>query len=641
MKCAAPFFAFVLTITAWAQIPPPTPIPLDFFGIHMNVGPTGFTTTVLPPMVIGSGGKGTVTNWPYLETARGTYNWRALDAVAAFNQTTGKPVFEGYQEQPRWAVSDTTACYAIALGIQSCPAPPSDLFTTAACQGSLAGTTTTDCMLKEYITSMVNRYKHTGIQDGCTASNPRCHGMIEMYEAWNEPPYSAGPVSGCAAGSSCLAIASFLRIASDWYYTIKALDPQAKVCSPAFEPDGGGGGASAFVGSFLSNGGTGIPFDCWDFHTNAPTPEGQIGNINLFKNYLNQNGINPSTATLYATEAGRWGGCSTSIAATDEQAYIGRIELLYWSNNVKRHYWYAYSECAPLSNQPSNQTLTLIGIGYGNVESWMVGSTMTSPCALSGSFWTCGLTLANGQQALAVWYSVFRSAATANYTPASQYTQWHDLNGNTGAISGAMAIGESPILLEAGGGVQMQDFTIAANPLTVTVTGPGQSGTTTLTVTPINGFNQSLSYSCSRLPSEATCSFTAASSTTETLTIVTTLPSAKLQDRLGQSGGLFYAMLVPGLFGLLVLPAGSRKRSLHAVRLLTFVAILACSMLWMAACGGGSSSPSTLNNPSAPSNPTNPSNPGTPTGSFSVVVTATTGGTNPLSNTVTIPLTVQ
>ena len=172
--------------------------------------------------------------------------------------------------------------------------------------------------------------------------------------------------------------------------------------------------------------------------------------------------------------------------------------------------------------------------------------------------------------------------------------------------------------------LSVQDFQIAANPTTVTVTSPGQSGTTTLTITPLGGFNQTLSYSCTGLPSEATCTFTSASATSETLTIATMAPSARLdKGRIGRSSGIFYALLLPGLLGLVV-SAGNRKRTLRGVRLLGMIAVLALSTLWMPACGGGSSSTQ--------------SNPGTPTGSSTVTVTAAAGS---LSHPVQITLTVQ
>lgn len=172
----------------------------------------------------------------------------------------------------------------------------------------------------------------------------------------------------------------------------------------------------------------------------------------------------------------------------------------------------------------------------------------------------------------------------------------------------------------------VQDFQIAANPTTVTVTAPGGSGTTTLTITPDGGFNAALTYSCTGLPSEATCTFTAASATTETLSITTTAPSSRLdRSPFERHGGMFYAMLLPGFLGLLI-ATGNRKRGLRGVRLLSLIAVLALSTLWMPACGGGSSKPS---------------NPGTPAGTSSVTVTATTGGTSALTHTTTVSLTVQ
>jgi subtilase family serine protease len=169
----------------------------------------------------------------------------------------------------------------------------------------------------------------------------------------------------------------------------------------------------------------------------------------------------------------------------------------------------------------------------------------------------------------------------------------------------------------------VQDFTIAANPTTVTVTAPGQSGTTTLTITPLGGFSQTVTYTCTGLPSEATCTFPTAA-TGGILTITTTAPSAKMdKGPLGRSRTLFYALLLPGFLGL-VISAGSRKRTLRRMRLLGFIAVLALSTFSMPACGGGSSS--------------GPSNPGTPAGTSTVTVTATAGS---ISHNAKITLTIQ
>ncbi|MGC1436891.1 MAG: protease pro-enzyme activation domain-containing protein [Terriglobales bacterium] len=170
---------------------------------------------------------------------------------------------------------------------------------------------------------------------------------------------------------------------------------------------------------------------------------------------------------------------------------------------------------------------------------------------------------------------------------------------------------------------KVQDFKIAANPTTVTVTAPGQSGTTTLTIAPLGGFSQTVTYTCTGLPSEAACTFPTAA-TGGTLTITTTPPSARLdKSPLRRSRRLFYALLLPGFLGLVV-SAGSRKRKLHGgLRLLSLIAVLALSTLWMPACGGGSSTPS---------------NPGTPAGTSTVTVAATAGS---LSHSVPVTLTIQ
>jgi len=171
--------------------------------------------------------------------------------------------------------------------------------------------------------------------------------------------------------------------------------------------------------------------------------------------------------------------------------------------------------------------------------------------------------------------------------------------------------------------LNVQDFTVAANPTTVSISAPGQSGSTTLTITPLGGFSQALNFNCTGLPSEATCTFASAGTNKETITIATTAASGWKRP-FGHGSGLFYAMLLPGVMGL-VLPA--RKRSLRGLVIL--LAILAVLVLWMPACGGGGGGGSNTN-------------PGTPTGSSNVTITASTAGTGSLvSHAVTVTLSVQ
>jgi hypothetical protein len=139
-----------------------------------------------------------------------------------------------------------------------------------------------------------------------------------------------------------------------------------------------------------------------------------------------------------------------------------------------------------------------------------------------------------------------------------------------------------------------------------------------------------LTYTCtqSSLPSEASCTFSptggnSVSATSVALSITTSAPTGQMRPPLGRGSQIFYALLLPGLFGM-VFAAGSRTRG---ARLLSLIVVLGFSTLWLGACGGNTNS--------------SQKNPGTPAGTYSVVVNATTGGAVPISNSFTVTLTVS
>jgi len=79
------------------------------------------------------------------------------------------------------------------------------------------------------------------------------------------------------------------------------------------------------------------------------------------------------------------------------------------------------------------------------------------------------------------------------------------------------------------------DFSVAVSSGSLTVV-TGQRTTAILSVTPENGFNSAVSFSCSGLPSGATCSFSPAtltlsggSASTTTLTVSAAMPTAELR----------------------------------------------------------------------------------------------------------------
>jgi hypothetical protein len=130
-----------------------------------------------------------------------------------------------------------------------------------------------------------------------------------------------------------------------------------------------------------------------------------------------------------------------------------------------------------------------------------------------------------------------------------------------------------------------------------------------------------LTYTCSGLPTtaEITCQFTPSggqsiTAAAVTLNLVTTPRTVELRRPFDRGRGIFYALLLPGLFGI-VFAAGSRTRGL---RLLGMIVVLGGSTLWLGACGGSNS---------------NLKNAGTPPATYTVTVSATTGGANPLTAT--------
>jgi hypothetical protein len=158
------------------------------------------------------------------------------------------------------------------------------------------------------------------------------------------------------------------------------------------------------------------------------------------------------------------------------------------------------------------------------------------------------------------------------------------------------------------------DFSVSANPSQITISAPGQTGSSALSVTPLNGFNGTVSFVVgSGCPTGATCTFSppyvnlaGASSASSTLTITTTATSSADELRRGAVGGIrqladgcppgghkvrpYYLALVwlsAGLLALVLLLGSPAVRRRYAT--LWFATTLLVVGVW-AACGGGSGS---------------------------------------------------
>jgi subtilase family serine protease len=199
-------------------------------------------------------------------------------------------------------------------------------------------------------------------------------------------------------------------------------------------------------------------------------------------------------------------------------------------------------------------------------------------------------------------------------------------------VTGLGSVDANALVTSWPGFVATPGFSVGGTP--VTIASAGQPGTSTITVTATNGFNGTVNLARALTPASTTagvsCSLGQASvtvngsSTTTTMTVSTTAPhvlsgtSASVQPPRGFSwlaaggGGL--------LAGVFLIGASSRRRRVAGLGLMLLVFFAA-----EVGCGGGSSSG-------------NAKTGGTPAGSYTIVVTGTSGSLHSNNN---VAVTVQ
>jgi hypothetical protein len=400
-------------------------IPATFFGMHHN-----HLISSSQPWAVGPGStpiSGSVrawdmdgTRWFELNPSNSTYTWTNLDNLISQAQAHNTEILYTFGWTPSWAIGSQT-CWNPGYGGTACANVPDSM---------------------------------TYWDNFLTAIATHAKGKIKYYEIWNEPNVLTSGCSSnpCPVGTGMFwngktsqeDIADLITMTQHAQSIIKSIDPSALIVTPAASTGDCSTGTyvhpNCWLNDFLSAGG-GAYVDAISFHgypgSASPLPITTIANeLSATMSNWGQSG-----KPLFDTESSQ---CNSNTTAD----FVGQFELLHVFSPVTRHYWYAWENgsCGPLWSSAGG--LNSGGQAYAQIYDWIVGSTKTqASCTVNGAVYTCGLRLADGRAGLAVW----NTAGTSSFTPASQYTQYKDLLGNTRNVTGSVSISTQPLLLVGSG----------------------------------------------------------------------------------------------------------------------------------------------------------------------------------------------
>lgn len=426
---AAIFLCFGFTIAVRAQVPS-GPIPASLFGLtYMD----GRNYPATPLLNNGSVGKAIGVSWHYIQPSTAcssspcsSFNWGAVDNYAGLASSHGVDFFYDFDTGPAWASSNPSV-YCGDSGNSN-----------DECTG---GYTANIANWQNFVTALVQRYDGT-----------QGHGRISIYEIWNEIENSEDWTDSMANLATMARVVVTTVRAND---AARNITPKTLISTPSlYSPSV----LASFMSAYVAAGGSASDFDSVSFHAYLGTNTSNCGGLPVpcaeeigpiaaaLGNQAQASGL--SGKPLFNTE-GSWG--EDSLTSQQQVGFTARWYLMHWSSGVQRMLWYAADNSlwGPLCSGGPPCTLSSAGVAYNQVRSWMVGATMTSSCSPAGTTYTCGLTLANGSRALAVW----NTAGNSTFTPPGGYAKYQDLTGGTTNISGPVTIGIEPLLLVGAPGV--------------------------------------------------------------------------------------------------------------------------------------------------------------------------------------------
>jgi hypothetical protein len=376
--------------------------------------------------------------WNAIETSSGVYDFSRLDTRLADAQAEGVDVLYTIYATPTFH-SATPTDSSCSEAVAACD-PPSDVN---------ADGSGTDAAFIAFVTTLVN---HAGTQ-------------IPYYEVWNEANITS-EWNGTWA--------QLVRMAQDARATILAVNPKARILSPSFGelPFASAAAKEAAYLATAVNGTTGSQAaDIINFHGYVVTPslpvpiaEYETVNLNNLRAALTSTDL---AKPLWDTE---W-GYSVGTGDPDlDSAFVVRHLLIQAGQGVARTYYFDWdgnneealwsttlTDCLNSGTANAGGYLCETGAAYQQVESWLAGATMPTPCTgpmpPATGVWSCPVLKPGGVQALAVWDTSKTcsggSCTTSTYGYDVRYTRYFTAaSGSSSPLSGGLVqIGAKPVLL--------------------------------------------------------------------------------------------------------------------------------------------------------------------------------------------------
>jgi len=465
-------------------------LPMQAQQVTWSISRTASSETPIPFPIADRICCGPLTNWTGIEASRGTYTFSAIDNFVT-NIASHPGTFLIYTDRfvPAWASGGATTI------------APSDLSVSAACQGVLSGTTTTDCQYKEFVTKFMQHVCGVSSQPGSPLVGA-C--SIKVYETWNEMNVGNYWTD---------TVAKLAQMAEDKAAIIRAYCGDCTVIGGSVSAGGDGTGGSWINGSvglepFLAAWGAlssphlpdAVSWHAYPSRTTiqpVPFPETLAahgsGTCTGSPNSSCRTAIKDQVATLYSSSilcnaaitswacnlpawqteglyglnAGMWDGVDATDAntATLRRAYVSRWMIAQAAKPasgvppVQSMYYSWQSQCWGTANGTNTSDgscmppdpvipsgLTDSQISFAQTKSWLDSAQYVGPLSSAsvsgGNIWTVPI-VHKGYPAQLAWFDGW--LATSSY--ATSFSRSQTVLNVNAVVAGSITLDNQPVLL--------------------------------------------------------------------------------------------------------------------------------------------------------------------------------------------------